>query len=127
MGNIDRKQSHSMMMTTMEFPFVVNEDFFKFIYLLQIPKKGSYNLQLEDGSVQTIFYVSDANGHRISIGQPFTESEITQKPIVSVRRVAPTRPTRKLETERNVKKEEEKFEDHTEKVVDDYESDYEDV
>lgn len=39
-----------------------------------------------------------------------------------MRRAPPTPSTKKPEIERNVKKEEEK--DHTEKVFDDYESDY---
>lgn len=87
-------------------------------------QKGSYTIQLEDGSTQTIFYVSDTSGHRISIGQPFTESEITQKPIVAVRRAPPTR---KLETEKNLKQEEEEIGDRTEKSFNDYESGEHDV
>ncbi|KAL7037645.1 hypothetical protein ACKWTF_009309 [Chironomus riparius] len=49
-----------------------------------IAVKGSYKIELEGGEMQTIYYISDARGHRISVNVPFNENELKIRP-------APTR------------------------------------
>ncbi|XP_070495972.1 gelsolin-related protein of 125 kDa-like [Chironomus tepperi] len=49
-----------------------------------IAVKGSYKIELDNGEMQTIYYISDARGHRISVNVPFTEEQLRIRP-------APTR------------------------------------
>jgi hypothetical protein len=49
-----------------------------------IAVKGSYTIELEGGEMQTIYYISDTKGHRISINVPFDEIKVKVRP-------APTR------------------------------------
>lgn len=39
---------------------------------------GSYTIELDGGEMQTIYYISDVNGHRISINKPFSDEEINR-------------------------------------------------
>lgn len=41
---------------------------------------GSYKIELEDGEMQTIYYISDSRGHRISIDVPFPEDDEVKRP-----------------------------------------------
>lgn len=81
---------------------------------------GSYTLPLADGGMQTIYYISDINGHRIKIDEPFTEEEIAKKPTIpKLIERQPKKLETNIEPERK-KAEAEVIEDHTEKLFIDF-------
>lgn len=67
--------------------FKVNIQKIKFGRFQKLYTSGSYTLELADGGTQTIYYISDVNGHRVSIDKPFTSEEADNKPKTAGRRI----------------------------------------